>query len=55
MLDKQITWYYNLCGNREPLICGRGDYMDYTFLLDLAIILLSTKVLGLLMKKLGLP
>ncbi len=29
--------------------------MDYTFLLDLAIILLSTKVLGLLMKKLGLP
>ena len=29
--------------------------MDYTFLLDLAIILFSTKVLGLLMKKLGLP
>lgn len=29
--------------------------MDYTFLLDLAIILLSTKMLGLLMRKLGLP
>lgn len=29
--------------------------MDYTFLLDLAIILLATKLLGLLMKKLGLP
>ncbi|MDE6399207.1 MAG: cation:proton antiporter, partial [Clostridiales bacterium] len=29
--------------------------MDYRFLLDLAIILLSTKLLGLLMKKLGLP
>ena len=29
--------------------------MDYRFLLDLAIILLATKLLGLLMKKLGLP
>lgn len=29
--------------------------MDYRFLLDLAIILLSTKLLGLVMKKLGLP
>lgn len=29
--------------------------MDYWFLLDLAIILLTTKLLGLLMKKLGLP
>ena len=29
--------------------------MDYRFLLDLAIILFVTKVLGLVMKKFGLP
>ena len=29
--------------------------MDYTFLLELALILIFTKVLGILMKKLGLP
>lgn len=29
--------------------------MDYTFLLELALILIFTKVFGILMKKLGLP
>ena len=29
--------------------------MDYRFLLDLAVILLATKTLGLIMKRLGLP
>ena len=29
--------------------------MDYTFLLVLAVILFSTKLLGIVMKKLGLP
>ena len=29
--------------------------MDYRFLLDLAIILVATKTLGLVMKRLGLP
>lgn len=37
------------------ILCLQGDKMNYTFLLELAIILFSTKLLGIMMRKIGLP